>query len=181
MCNAVSIPLPSVNPSNRITSPAMAALHHGREHFQKGATMKTKSLLSIPEYRAWTYIRRRCNNPNHNGYENYGGKGIKVCARWNDFALFLADMGRKPSSKHSIERRDSNKDYEPSNCCWATFREQNNNRSTCLQVEYNGVVKTLDQWCEALGLHYDAMWWRINHGWSVSRAFTQPLQKRTKK
>lgn len=75
---------------------------------------------SIPEYGIWQAMRTRCNNPNVNNYHNYGGRGIKVCERWNDFFSFLSDMGPRPSPKHSIERHNYDGDYCPENCYWAT-------------------------------------------------------------
>ena len=81
------------------------------------------------EYKTWTSIKQRCYNPKHIGYKNYGGRGIQVCDRWlNSFENFFADMGKAPSSKHSIDRFPNNDgNYEPSNCRWATAKEQNNN------------------------------------------------------
>jgi hypothetical protein len=74
-------------------------------------------------------MRNRCNNPNNKEWWNYGGRGIKVCQRWQDsYENFLADMGRRPSLSHSIERQDNNKGYEPGNCRWATPKEQGANR-----------------------------------------------------
>lgn len=81
-----------------------------------------------PEYRTWAAMRARCNNPNTDYYHCYGGLGIKVCERWNKFSNFMADMGPKPSPKHSIDRIDSKGNYEPQNCRWATNDEQAANK-----------------------------------------------------
>lgn len=84
-----------------------------------------------PEYNSWTAMRQRCNNPNTNSYKNYGARGIKVCERWNTFAQFFADMGQKPSERHSLDRINVYGDYEPSNCRWATPEEQARNQRVC--------------------------------------------------
>lgn len=82
-----------------------------------------------PEYRAWYSMKTRCYNSNIKRYADYGGRGIRVCERWlSSYENFLEDMGRKPSSQHSLDRIDNNLNYEPSNCRWATHSEQNNNK-----------------------------------------------------
>lgn len=83
-----------------------------------------------PEYVSWTNMKMRCNNPLHNRYQRYGGRGITVCERWNEFPNFFEDMGPKPSPKHSLDRIDNSGNYEPGNCRWATVKQQNNNRSS---------------------------------------------------
>jgi hypothetical protein len=80
-----------------------------------------------PEYYSWAAMRNRCNNPSRPNYPDYGGRGVTVCERWNDFAAFLADMGPRPEG-HSIDRIDNNENYEPGNCRWATPTEQSHNQ-----------------------------------------------------
>lgn len=106
------------------------------------------------EYQIWLTMRQRCTNPNHNGYENYGGRGISVCERWNDFTNFYADMGKRPSPKHSIDRKDNNKGYYPENCKWSTQSEQNRNQrlSNRNTSGHKGVDwdKRSSKWCSRI-------------------------------
>lgn len=89
----------------------------------------THNLSHSPEYRAWDNARERCRNPNNRKFPIYGARGISVCERWaNSFDNFIADMGRKPSPSHSLDRIDNNGNYEPGNCRWATGEQQNRNR-----------------------------------------------------
>jgi len=126
-------------------------------------------------YRAWESMRARCNYVRGKDYHNYGGRGIRVCERWNSFANFLADMGECPDGM-SLEREDNNGNYEPGNCVWATHKAQCDNRRTCVMVEYQGRTQTIKRWCAELGLDYVRTYARIReHAWSVERAFTTPV------
>lgn len=127
--------------------------------------MKTKhGGKGTVEYRTWKKMRERCLNPNAKRYERYGGRGIKVCERWNDFANFLADMGPRPSDKHSIERRDVNGMYEPSNCCWATQDVQSANRGNTSFILYQGQKYKLIDVAKAWGVSLDTMHKRALRG-----------------
>jgi len=83
----------------------------------------TRNGKNSPTYESWSAMRLRCQNPNHVGWKRYGGRGIKVCSRWQSFVNFLADMGKRPRGK-TIHRLDNDKHYEPGNCVWATAEEQ---------------------------------------------------------
>lgn len=97
-------------------------------HVEHGATRGNEW---TPEFRSWRAMIRRCEDPSVNGYKRYGGAGIKVCDRWRaSFADFLADMGKKPSPKHTIDRKNGADGYHPGNCKWSTPKEQAANRKT---------------------------------------------------
>lgn len=85
-------------------------------------------MASSITYASWSAMHSRCKDPRNASYPSYGAKGIKVCERWADFTLFLADMGERPSKEYSIDRLDPEKGYEPANCRWLTRQEQNARR-----------------------------------------------------
>jgi hypothetical protein len=84
--------------------------------------------IATPEYNSWQMMKNRCFNTNSKDYPYYGGRGITVCRRWLDYAPFLADMGRRPTPLHTLDRIRTSRNYTPSNCRWATRETQARNR-----------------------------------------------------
>lgn len=115
------------------------------------------------EYGTWAQMRSRCNDPHSNNYDSYGGRGISVCARWDSFANFLADMGPRPPG-HSIDRIDVNGNYEPGNCRWADRKTQSRNTRRTTYVEFNGAVRPLIDVVAELGMSLSAVRARIRRG-----------------
>ncbi|MCK4525923.1 hypothetical protein KAW18_01025 [candidate division WOR-3 bacterium] len=103
----------------------------------------TKNGKRSPEYRCWEQMKARCQNSNNISYENYGGRGISICERWHSFENFYEDMGDKPEGL-TLERKNNNGNYEPGNCQWTTWKEQNNNR----RPNSSGRVK--QRWFQAI-------------------------------
>ena len=107
------------------------------------------------EYTIWESMRARCNTPTNRAYHHYGGRGIKLCERWQDsFEAFLADMGPRPSKRHSVDRIDNNGDYEPGNCKWATRAEQlaNTRRSVPVERSDGEIFPTMAHGARSIGI-----------------------------
>ena len=126
------------------------------------------------EHQCWADMRDRVNNPSNKSYKHYGGRGISICERWSDFAAFFEDMGPSPKN-HSIDRIDVNGDYEPSNCRWATPREQSINRRDTILLTHNGETMCMKDWARRLGISYITLGGRIRSGWPVEKALTTPV------
>ena len=145
---------------------------HG--HSQDGKT--------TAEYRAYYAMRNRCLNPNQARYKDYGGRGIGICDRWltgeaglTGFQCFFADMGLKPSAKHTLDRRDNDRGYGPDNCRWATPVEQARNMRTARLVDVCGVEVSLVEAVERWGaVSYDTASMRLHRGWCAEDALFVP-------
>ena len=137
-----------------------------------GCARWTHGMSKTPTYRCWIDLLRRCTNPTTQRFASYGGRGIKICKRWEVFENFLADMGPRPSKGYSIDRIDNDGNYEPGNCRWATHKEQCNNTRKTLRITFNGETRTFVEWCEITGLSYEKLRCRLRRGWSVEKALT---------
>lgn len=144
--------------------------------------MKTREqhrLKSTPEYNSWCAMKQRCNYSKNKRYDRYGGRGITVCDRWNNsFLAFLEDMGKRPTTKHTLDRIDNEGNYEPKNCRWVTNIEQSNNRSGNVLVKFNGQSKTIRQWSLSTGIGYKTLRQRIfAYKWPVEKALTHEVRE----
>lgn len=160
-------------------------------HLKNGASKSCGCLISevttirntihgghnLREYASWQKLKYRCLNVDDNAYDRYGGRGITVCERWaNSFENFFADMGPRPSDKHSIDRINNDGNYEPGNCRWATAREQNLNQRRNRRLTLKEETMTITEWAKRLGVSATAIRRRIDKkGWSVHKALTTPF------
>lgn len=123
------------------------------------------------EYRSWCAMRARC----HRDQYGYRQRGIKLCARWNSFANFLSDMGPMPTgARYTIERVKNHLGYSPSNCCWATYKEQSRNKRNNHLITYKRKTQTLAAWAEEYRLSYGTLKIRLRLGWPIKIALTTP-------
>jgi hypothetical protein len=150
----------------------------GNRH--KNAEPDVRSLFSV-----WQAMKQRCANSTNKDYPNYGARGIQVCASWrNSFSKFLLDMGKRPSPQHSLDRIDNDLGYKPTNCRWATRRQQSLNKRNNRHLTLKGVTKTAIEWVEelrvSLGLRPELICYRRSLGWSDEKILTTPVRKKIK-
>jgi hypothetical protein len=144
-----------------------------REDLRTRRKTHGRSKIKDPTYDSWRAMLERCRNPNNRAYARYGGRGVKVCERWLDFACFFQDMGQRPDGL-TLERKNSDKDYEPSNCEWATRQRQSVNRSTTRNLTVKGQTKSITEWARDVGIGRDTIRDRLAKGWSHEDAVLKP-------
>lgn len=130
-------------------------------------------------YRIWNAMKGRCYTRNSGGYSKYGAKGIRVCDEWRtDFMSFYNwALSNGYSDNLTIDRIDYTGNYEPSNCRWATLKEQANNKSNVILLEHNGEKRTISEWSEITGISAKDIWQRINRlKWPIEKALTKPVR-----
>lgn len=121
-------------------------------------------------YQTWSNMRRRCNNPNNNRWEQYGGRGITICAEWDDYAAFRSwALSHGYNDALSIDRIDVDGNYCPANCRWVDSKTQANNVTRNRIIKYRGIKATMSEFAEQIGLSYSALQHRLDRGWSIDR------------
>jgi hypothetical protein len=177
------VPIPAARMKNGTTMSCGCARVEGYAKLSKSKTRhghaKTKTGVKSAEYLAWERMQGRCRQPASKDYKYYGGRGIRVCDRWlgeHGFENFLADMGPKPKGLTLDRWPDVNGNYEPSNCRWATWKEQQNNKTDNHNITHEGKTMTLTQWAESSGLTYTQLHGRLDLGWSMEEALNTPIR-----
>lgn len=140
----------------------------------------TREQFSKVLYSRWSDIKKRCYNKNCRAYKWYGAKGIKVCEEWeksfNSFYEWSIKNNFEP--KLTFDRKDFTGNYEPSNCRLIPLSKQNSNKCSNRFIAYNGETKILDEWAKTLGIKYHTLCGRLNHEWSIQKAFETPVERR---
>ena len=137
------------------------------------ACVRTRGLTR--EYKSWLAMRRRCTEPRNASYVRYGGRGIRVCERWeNSFTAFLADVGEAPAWTYQIDRIDPEGHYEPGNVRWATPEENRRTKRNRRWIVWGGARRLLIEVCKEQGIHHGVVTERLRLGWSVREAVTTP-------
>lgn len=177
-CGASRLVSTSLLMSGLCNACSVCSEHSRREkHVIHGGARREKK---HPLYSTWSGMKQRCNDPNHKEYKRYQLRGITVCERWSSFANFVEDVGSKPSSKHTLERIDNDRGYEPGNVRWATMTEQGRNMRSNHIIEFRGRSKCLQDWANELKVEQSLLRYRLKH-WGVERAFTTPVRKQRKR
>jgi hypothetical protein len=139
-------------------------------------SIRKHGMTGTPIYAVWRGTKQRCDDKNHEGYANYGGRGIKYCDNWKAFEGFYNDMGEAYQTGLTIDRKNNDGNYEPENCRWITQKMQCNNKRDNRNIEFDGIVDTLTNHCEKHGIPFHTAKSRLNSGWSVERTFKTPVR-----
>ena len=129
-------------------------------------------------HQIWRSMILRCQQPKTKNFRDYGGRGIKVCERWQSFDNFCADLGPRPSSELQIDRIDNNGNYEPENVRWATRAQQSRNRRSTVNLTFAGRTMCMKDWAAEVGIDPPVILGRLRRGWSVEQALTAQATRR---
>lgn len=142
-------------------------------------TLTVHGMNGTPEHRTWMSMMSRCFVKRAGNYKRYGGRGITVVDRCRTFANFFTDMGKKPTPRHTLDRfPNKTGNYGPGNCRWATWTEQERNRSDARMLTFAGETLNMSAWADRLSMDIGTLSSRLRHGWTVDRALATPTRKR---
>jgi hypothetical protein len=139
-----------------------------------GDAQRTHGMTGKHIYRVWSTMKERCESKKNKRYKNYGGRGIKVCKRWQSFENFFKDMGHPPSKEYSLHRVDNDLGYNPKNCRWATKLEQMRNMTKNVFITFDAKRKCVSEWCETYNIPASVVWSRRRRGWNWKDAIQTP-------
>lgn len=177
----------------KITNPIGSSLERGetkscgclaRENAAKRKPNKTHGCSDTRLYRIWTSMNDRCRRKSFYKYNLYGGRGITVCDEWRTFEPFrdwAVKSGYNANAKRgecTLDRIDQNGNYEPLNCRWVSYTQQNRNKRTNVNITYNGITKTAAEWGYALGGNRHCVLRRLQAGWDEGKAVSTPLRRK---
>ena len=132
-------------------------------------------------YRIWRNMIQRCTNPNKPDYKYYGVQGISVCEEWKTYVQFKEwAMENGYADNLTIDRKETDKNYCPSNCRWVTVKEQQNNKTNNHKLEFNGVTHTINEWAEILNIKREVIKDRLRLGWDIQTILTTPVEHQNK-
>lgn len=146
-------------------------------HKETMSVLKTKhASCNSKEYKTWSSIIQRCLNPNNSRFKSYCGAGIDVCDRWKkSFINFIADVGKCPDKKMSLDRINNKKGYSPDNCRWATNTQQARNKNTNRMISMDGETHCLSEWAEILNIPRERIKNRLRRGWDIKRCLSKEI------
>lgn len=140
-------------------------------HYTHGLSKSSPGKQS-PLYKVWQEMRRRCQKPESRGYKDYGARGIRVYSEWENYAVFYYwAMANGYAPGLTIERKDNDGNYEPSNCTWISKELQRRNNRRVIKITYQGRTQILTDWAKELGIKVTTLYARIKRGYPIETAF----------
>lgn len=163
----------------RGTCQSCGCLHKERVALASSKANRTHGRSKTRLYHIWKGLFTRCYNPNSPAYAWYGGRGIGVCDAWSkDYMPFYEwSMASGYNDTLTIDRINNDEGYCPENCRWVDMKEQSRNKRSNVNIAYRGETKTLTEWAEELGISPSTLTMRLRRGWSIEKAFTQPVKR----
>jgi len=135
-----------------------------------------------PEYKAWIAMKQRCHDPFAKNFKHYGGRGITVWLEWREsFLAFYRWVGNRPSTRHTLDRIDNDKPYEPGNVQWSLPKAQHRNTRRTRWLTIRGITKSAAEWEEQMKCSRRYLYKRLERGWSPERAVLEPVRRRAEK